>query len=70
MNEIEDAVASLRAGGVVAFPTETVYGLGADARVDRGLIQCANAGPAGPRRGADEASIIANLIATRNQPSH
>jgi L-threonylcarbamoyladenylate synthase len=33
MNEsdIERAVAVLRAGGLVAFPTETVYGLGADA---------------------------------------
>lgn len=29
---LRDAVARLRAGGVVAFPTETVYGLGADAR--------------------------------------
>src|SRR5262245_50744969 len=29
--EIDDAVAILRAGGLVAFPTETVYGLGADA---------------------------------------
>lgn len=29
--EIERAVALLRAGGLVAFPTETVYGLGADA---------------------------------------
>ena len=29
--ELEDAVAVLRAGGLVAFPTETVYGLGADA---------------------------------------
>lgn len=28
---IEQAVAVLTAGGVVAFPTETVYGLGADA---------------------------------------
>ncbi|MCC6531265.1 MAG: threonylcarbamoyl-AMP synthase [Burkholderiales bacterium] len=28
---IEHAVAVLRAGGVIAFPTETVYGLGADA---------------------------------------
>lgn len=30
-SEIERAVAILRAGGLVAFPTETVYGLGADA---------------------------------------
>jgi len=29
--EIESAAAILRAGGLVAFPTETVYGLGADA---------------------------------------
>jgi L-threonylcarbamoyladenylate synthase len=29
-NEIAAAAAMLRAGGVVAFPTETVYGLGAD----------------------------------------
>ncbi len=32
--DIERAVAVLRAGGVVAFPTETVYGLGADAARD------------------------------------
>jgi L-threonylcarbamoyladenylate synthase len=32
MNEIERAAGSLHGGGVVAFPTETVYGLGADAR--------------------------------------
>src|SRR5688572_25970682 len=30
-SEIEQAAAILRAGGLVAFPTETVYGLGADA---------------------------------------
>src|SRR5215470_6779434 len=29
---IERAARTLAAGGVVAFPTETVYGLGADAR--------------------------------------
>lgn len=31
LEEISRAVATLRAGGLVAFPTETVYGLGADA---------------------------------------
>ena len=31
MNHLEDAVRILKAGGLVAFPTETVYGLGADA---------------------------------------
>jgi L-threonylcarbamoyladenylate synthase len=30
-SELDRAVAILRAGGLVAFPTETVYGLGADA---------------------------------------
>lgn len=30
---LKEAAALLRQGGVVAFPTETVYGLGADARV-------------------------------------
>ncbi len=30
-SEIQKAVQILRAGGLVAFPTETVYGLGADA---------------------------------------
>lgn len=30
--QVDRAAAILRAGGVVAFPTETVYGLGADAR--------------------------------------
>jgi L-threonylcarbamoyladenylate synthase len=30
--DLELAVATLRAGGLVGFPTETVYGLGADAR--------------------------------------
>ena len=31
-NAMADAAANLLAGGLVAFPTETVYGLGADAR--------------------------------------
>jgi L-threonylcarbamoyladenylate synthase len=35
---IERAAALLRAGGIVAFPTETVYGLGANA-LDAGAVQ-------------------------------
>jgi L-threonylcarbamoyladenylate synthase len=35
--EIAMAVARLRGGGVVAFPTETVYGLGADALSERAV---------------------------------
>ncbi len=34
MTDIDRAVAVLRSGGLVAFPTETVYGLGADASND------------------------------------
>ncbi len=33
------AAGILRAGGLVAFPTETVYGLGADARADRAVAR-------------------------------
>ncbi|HEX7521788.1 MAG TPA: Sua5/YciO/YrdC/YwlC family protein, partial [Acidimicrobiia bacterium] len=36
-SEIERAAAVLRSGGLVAFPTETVYGLGADAANPRAL---------------------------------
>jgi L-threonylcarbamoyladenylate synthase len=34
---LSGAAAILRAGGLVAFPTETVYGLGGDARSDRAV---------------------------------
>ncbi len=37
--EIQRAAAILRAGGLVAFPTETVYGLGAAARDPRALAR-------------------------------
>lgn len=35
--QIEQVAQALRAGELVAFPTETVYGLGADARSDRAV---------------------------------
>lgn len=35
--EIREAVVALRAGDVIGFPTETVYGLGADAENEDGL---------------------------------
>jgi L-threonylcarbamoyladenylate synthase len=38
LDGIDDAVAVLRSGGLVAFPTETVYGLGADA-LNAGAVQ-------------------------------
>lgn len=37
--QLEQAVALLRAGEVVAFPTETVYGLGADARNQSAVLK-------------------------------
>lgn len=36
---VAEAVRTLRAGGLVAFPTETVYGLGADARNPRAVAR-------------------------------
>ena len=39
MGAIARAAELLRAGGVVAFPTETVYGLGADATNDRAVAR-------------------------------
>ena len=36
---VAEAAAFLRSGGLVAFPTETVYGLGADARNDRAVAR-------------------------------
>lgn len=39
MTEIQQAAEILKAGGVVAFPTETVYGLGADAENTEALAK-------------------------------
>ena len=39
MNAIDDAVRVLRAGGVIALPTETVYGLAADAENDAAIVR-------------------------------
>src|SRR5277367_3226654 len=36
--DVSDAAARIRAGGLVAFPTETVYGLGANA-LDAAAVQ-------------------------------
>jgi tRNA A37 threonylcarbamoyladenosine synthetase subunit TsaC/SUA5/YrdC len=36
---VEQATATLAAGGLVAFPTETVYGLGADATNDSAVAR-------------------------------
>lgn len=39
MSDLSEAVAILRSGGLVAFPTETVYGLGADAANDAAVAR-------------------------------
>ena len=53
---LADAVARLRAGGLVAYPTETVWGLGADARSESALAGlCAF-------KGRDAAQPIALLV--------
>ncbi len=39
MTDVDAAVAALRAGKLVAFPTETVYGLGADASNDKAIAR-------------------------------
>ena len=39
MTDLDSAVAALKAGLLVAFPTETVYGLGADARNDGAIAR-------------------------------
>lgn len=38
MNNIDKAASIIKNGGLVAFPTETVYGLGADARNDKACL--------------------------------
>jgi L-threonylcarbamoyladenylate synthase len=52
--EVRKAAEILRAGGLVAFPTETVYGLGADASSERALARLY----AVKRRPADHPVIV------------
>ena len=54
LNEIIRAAAILRSGGLVAFPTETVYGLGADASNAQALARLY----AAKRRPADHPVIV------------
>lgn len=39
MNEITDALAALRMGGVITYPTEGVWGLGCDPRNERAVLR-------------------------------
>src|SRR4030065_43076 len=45
----DEMIASLRAGGAVIFPTDTLYGLGVDPRSETGLDRML--GAKGPSRG-------------------
>lgn len=65
--EIERLAAILRAGGVVAYPTETFYGLGALARDEGALLRLARAkgrpeGKPLPLVAADEAMVEAVAV--------
>jgi L-threonylcarbamoyladenylate synthase len=53
-DEVRRAAEILRAGGLVAFPTETVYGLGADASSDKAMRRLY----AAKRRPADHPVIV------------
>ncbi len=55
---IERAAAILRSGGIVAFPTETVYGLGADAF---NPVACARIFEAKNRPSFDRSSCISRV---------
>jgi L-threonylcarbamoyladenylate synthase len=54
LNDVDRAVEVLRSNGLVAFPTETVYGLGADARADEAVARLY----AVKRRPADHPVIV------------
>jgi hypothetical protein len=64
MSEIERAVALLQAGELVAFPTETVYGLGADAANPAAVGQDLRRQGAAGRSPADRASGRRRLNST------
>ena len=53
-SEVRRAAEILRAGGLVAFPTETVYGLGADASSEKAVARLY----AVKRRPADHPVIV------------
>lgn len=56
---IDGAVAALRGGGVVVYPTETLYGLGADATSEPALERVA------ALKGRDREKPISVLVASR-----
>ncbi|MCA9675440.1 MAG: L-threonylcarbamoyladenylate synthase, partial [Myxococcales bacterium] len=80
--DLDAAITVLREGGLVAFPTETVYGLGADASSDAAVARIFAAkgrpvdhplivhlGPGAPLAGwAAEVPAAAQLLADRFWP--
>jgi L-threonylcarbamoyladenylate synthase len=60
---LDEAVAELRWGGVLAIPTDTYYGLAADARSPRGLAQVLRL--KGSRRTAPLLVLVADVAAAR-----
>jgi L-threonylcarbamoyladenylate synthase len=58
---LRDAVRLLRSGGIVAYPTETFYGLGADARNEEALARLAGL------KGRPESKPFPLLVTGREQ---
>ena len=58
---IDEAIACLRAGGVVVYPTETLYGLGCDATDEAALRRLA------ALKGRDAGKPISVLVASRDE---
>jgi tRNA threonylcarbamoyl adenosine modification protein (Sua5/YciO/YrdC/YwlC family) len=56
---IDEAVAALQSGGVVVYPTETLYGLGADALNDEALERVVKL------KGRDRDKPVSVLVASR-----
>lgn len=59
MDDVERAVAVLERGGVIVYPTETVYGLGVDAAAEAALARL------GSLKGRDRGKPISVLVASR-----
>jgi tRNA threonylcarbamoyl adenosine modification protein (Sua5/YciO/YrdC/YwlC family) len=59
VDDVERAVAALERGGVIVYPTETVYGLGVDAAAEAALARL------GSLKGRDRGKPVSVLVASR-----
>jgi L-threonylcarbamoyladenylate synthase len=59
VDDVERAVAALERGGVVVYPTETLYGLGVDADAETALARL------GALKGRDRDKPVSVLVASR-----